>query len=309
MSCGMLFNQFPPFCSPARRMLPPHAPTLPPHLLRHLDGRALSTPLLDPLIRAASASAPHRAFSLFLLLLRSALRPSHLTFPFFARAAARLAYPRLVLVVHAQPLRRGLLPADLHVANLLVHMYDACALPGLARRLFDEIPRPNLCRDLPAARQVFAQMPQQVVVSWSAMIDGCVKCGEHREALAVFEMMEVSAARHRVRANDVTMVSVPGTCTHIGDLARGKQMHRYLEERGFLLNLRLATSLVDMYVKCGAIGEALEVFQDVPVESIDVLIWNAVIGGLAVHGMSRESVSKRWSMLGLYWMRSHTFVC
>ncbi|KAF0932624.1 hypothetical protein E2562_010494 [Oryza meyeriana var. granulata] len=77
---------------------------------------------------------------------------------------------------------------------------------------------------------------------------------------------------------------------HMGDLARGKQMHRYLEERGFLLNLRLATSLVDMYAKCGVIGEALEVFQDVPAETTEVLIWNAVIGGLAVHGMSRESV-------------------
>uniref|UniRef100_A0A0E0BB11 Pentatricopeptide n=1 Tax=Oryza glumipatula TaxID=40148 RepID=A0A0E0BB11_9ORYZ len=284
---------------------PPHSPPLPPHLLRHLDGRALSTPLLDPLIRAASASAsaPHHAFSLFLLLLRSALRPSHLTFPFLARAAARLASPRLARAVHAQPLRRGLLLQDLHVSNSLVHMYAACALPGLARRLFDEIPRPNhvswnalldgyaKCRDLPAARRVFARMPQRDVVSWSAMIDGCVKCGEHREALAVFEMMEATAARHDgVRANDVTMVSVLGACAHLGDLVRGRKMHRYLEEHGFPLNIRLATSLVDMYAKCGAIVEALEVFHAVPVESTDVLIWNAVIGGLAVHGMSRESL-------------------
>ncbi|EAZ16226.1 hypothetical protein OsJ_31678 [Oryza sativa Japonica Group] len=182
-------------------------------------------------------------------------------------------------------------------------MYAACALPGLARRLFDEIPRPNhvswnalldgyaKCRDLPAARRVFARMPQRDVVSWSAMIDGCVKCGEHREALAVFEMMEATAARHDgVRANDVTMVSVLGACAHLGDLVRGRKMHRYLEEHGFPLNIRLATSLVDMYAKCGAIVEALEVFQAVPVENTDVLIWNAVIGGLAVHGMSRESL-------------------
>uniref|UniRef100_A0A0D9XK41 Pentacotripeptide-repeat region of PRORP domain-containing protein n=1 Tax=Leersia perrieri TaxID=77586 RepID=A0A0D9XK41_9ORYZ len=284
--------------------MPPHVPPLPPHLLRHLDGRSLSTPLLDPLIRAASASAstPHHAFSLFLLLLRSSLRPSHFTFPFLARAAARLASPRLAAAVHAHPFRRGFLPEDLHVANSLVHMYAACALPGLARQLFDEIPRPNLvswnalldgyakCRDLSAARSVFERMPRRDVVSWSAMIDGCVKCGEHREALAVFEMMEASVAHHGVRANDVTIVSVLGACAHLGDLVRGRQMHQYLEEHGFPLNLRLATSLVDMYAKCGAISEALEVFQAVPVESTDVLIWNAVIGGLAVHGMSRESV-------------------
>ncbi|KAG8088502.1 hypothetical protein GUJ93_ZPchr0010g10219 [Zizania palustris] len=276
---------------------------LPPHL-SYLDGRALSTSLLDPLIRATSVSAStsHHSFSLFILLLRSALRPSHLTFPFLARAAARLASPRLALALHGHPLRRGLLPVDIHVSNSLVHMYAACALPALARRLFDEIPRPNFvswnalldgyakCRNLPAARRVFEQMPQRDVLSWSAMIDGCVKCGEHREALAVFEMMEATAARHGVRANDVTVVSVLGACAHLGDLVRGRQMHLYLQEHGFPLNLRLSTSLVDMYAKCGAIKEALEVFRAVPVGSFDVLIWNAMIGGLAVHGMSRESL-------------------
>ncbi|PWZ53601.1 Pentatricopeptide repeat-containing protein [Zea mays] len=189
-------------------------------------------------------------------------------------------------------------------------MYAACALPDHANRVFDEIPRPNLvswnalldgyakCRDLTAARKVFARMPQRDVVSWSAMIDGCVKCGEHREALALFEMMENAAARSAeeedggggARANDVTMVSVLGACAQLGDLERGRRAHRCLRERGFALNLRLATSLVDMYAKCGAISEAMDVFWSVPVESTDVLIWNAVIGGLAVHGMATKSV-------------------
>jgi pentatricopeptide repeat protein len=139
-------------------------------------------------------------------------------------------------------------------------------------------------------------MPQRDVVSWSAMIDGCLKCGEHRVALALFEMMENTAARSvedggsGARANDVTMVSVLGACANLGDLERGRRVHRCLRERGFPLNLKLATSLVDMYAKCGAIREALDVFWAVPVESTDVLIWNAVIGGLAVHGMATESV-------------------
>jgi pentatricopeptide repeat protein len=291
---------------------PPSPPPLPPHLLRHLNGRTLTTELLDPLIRSTSSSpSPSLSFSLFILLLRSALRPSHLTFPFLARAAARLCSAPLAAALHAHPLRLGLLPADPHVANSLVHAYAACALPDRARRVFDEIPRPNLvswnalldgyakCRDLPAARQVFSRMPRRDVVSWSAMIDGCVKCGEHREALAMFEMMENAAAAAAaedqeggggVRANAVTMLSVLGACAHLGDLERGRRVHRYLSERGFQLSLQLATSLVDMYAKCGAIREALGVFRAVPVESTDVLIWNAMIGGLAVHGMSTESL-------------------
>ncbi|KAK3153818.1 hypothetical protein QOZ80_2BG0181650 [Eleusine coracana subsp. coracana] len=284
--------------------MPPPPPPLTPHLVGHLRGRALTTPLLDPLIRSTSSSAnPALSFSLFLLLLRAALRPSHLTFPFLARAAARLACPSLATALHAHPLRMGLLPADLHIANSLVHMYAACALSDHARRVFDEIPWPNIvswnalldgyakCRDLPAARRVFERMPRWNVVFWSAMIDGCVKCGEHREALAVFKMMEDAAAGgDGVRANYVTMVSVLGACAHLGDLEWGRWVHRCLRNRGFPMNLKLATSLVDMYAKCGAIQEALEVFRAMPVESTDVLIWNAVIGGLVVHGRGAESL-------------------
>ncbi|GJN20739.1 hypothetical protein PR202_gb08152 [Eleusine coracana subsp. coracana] len=70
--------------------MPPPPPPLTPHLVGHLRGRALTTPLLDPLIRSTSSSAnPALSFSLFLLLLRAALRPSHLTFPFLARAPPR----------------------------------------------------------------------------------------------------------------------------------------------------------------------------------------------------------------------------
>ncbi|KAL5225283.1 hypothetical protein ABZP36_011922 [Zizania latifolia] len=65
----------------------------------------------------------------------------------------------------------------------------------------------------------------------------------HREPLAVFEMIEAAAARHGVRANDVTVVSVLGACAHLGDVVWRRRMHQYLKERGFPLNFRLATSL------------------------------------------------------------------
>lgn len=63
------------------------------------------------------------------------------------------------------------------------------------------------------------------VVSWSVTIDGCVKCGEHREALVLFEMMEnaastameeegggLGAGGEAVRANSVIMAIVLGAC-------------------------------------------------------------------------------------------------
>lgn len=78
-------------------------------------------------------------------------------------------------------------------------------------------------------------------------------------------------------------------------------MHRYLEDNGLTLSLPVATSLVDMYAKCGSIEEAMRVFRMVPASRTDVLIWNSVIGGLAMHGMCKEALSmfREMESLGL----------
>ncbi|KAL6196141.1 hypothetical protein ACLB2K_031756 [Fragaria x ananassa] len=141
-----------------------------------------------------------------------------------------------------------------------------------ARKVFDEIATKNSvswnsmldgyakCGDVASAREVFEMMPERDIVSWSSLIDGYVKDGEYGEALRVFERMRVMGPK----ANEVTMVSVMCACAHL--------------------------ALVNMYAKCGAIDEALSVFRGVSLKQSDVLIWNAMIGGLATHGLVRQSL-------------------
>lgn len=143
------------------------------------------------------------------------------------------------------------------------------------------------CGDLKSAREVFDRAPDRNIVSWSSMIDGCVRGGEYREALEVFERMKLA---RQTKANEVTMVSVVGACAHLGALEQGRSVHQYIVENKLPLNLVLLTSLVDMYAKCGAIEEALGVFSAVPKDRTDVLLWNAIIGGLARHGHVQESL-------------------
>ncbi|GJY47036.1 pentatricopeptide repeat-containing protein [Tanacetum coccineum] len=142
------------------------------------------------------------------------------------------------------------------------------------------------CREVELAREVFWVMPEKDVVSWSCMVDGCVKCGEYGEALEVFKEM----CEKGVEANEVTMVSVLGACAHLGALEQGFLMHKYIVEKRIGFTLVLRTSLVDMYAKCGAIDDALVVFREACKKETDVLIWNAMIGGLATHGFFRESL-------------------
>ncbi|KAF8033970.1 hypothetical protein BT93_C0297 [Corymbia citriodora subsp. variegata] len=177
-------------------------------------------------------------------------------------------------------------------------MYGSCGDIASARKVFDGMTNRNSvswnsmldgyakCGDMDSARVLFDSMPERDVVSWSSLIDGYVKSGEHSEALALFDRMRYVGPK----ANEVTMVSILCACAHLGALEKGKIMHRYLVENQLPMTLVLQTALLDMYAKCGAIDEALAVFDRVPVNKTDVLIWNAIIGGLATHGFAENAL-------------------
>ncbi|XP_024994723.1 pentatricopeptide repeat-containing protein At5g08305-like [Cynara cardunculus var. scolymus] len=240
---------------------------------------------------------PNKSMSVFVDMLRMGVTPDHLTYPFLAKAASHVRDVRLGLSIHGRVVRDGY-EADRFVKNSLIHFAGSFKDVWYARKLFDEMPNRNLvswnsmldcyvkCKEVLLAREVFDSMPDRDVVSWSSMIDGYVKCSEHSEALAIFQKMQGSS----INANEVTMVSVLGACAHLGALDQGIMMHRYIIDKKISLTLALRTSLVDMYAKCGAIEAALAVFHGVPRKQTDVLIWNAVIGGLATHGFVHESL-------------------
>nr|XP_043607706.1 pentatricopeptide repeat-containing protein At5g08305-like [Erigeron canadensis] len=252
----------------------------------------------NTIIRAFSnAQNPNKSISIFNDMLRKGLTPDHLTYPFVTKAASRLQEVRLGLSIHGRVMKDGF-EADRFVKNSLIHFAGSFKYVGYARKVFDEMTNKNLiswnsmlgcyvkCREVVLAREVFDSMAERNVVSWSSMIDGYVKCGEYSEALDVFGKMK----RSGVDANEVTMVSVLGACAHLGALEQGVKMHSYIVEKKISLTLVLRTSLVDMYAKCGAIKEALTVFCEASMKHTDVLIWNAMIGGLATHGLVQESL-------------------
>ncbi|WCJ40065.1 Pentatricopeptide repeat (PPR) superfamily protein [Euphorbia peplus] len=230
-------------------------------------------------------------------MLRSGVSPDYLTFPFLARASARLFNPHLGMSIHSHIAKFGF-ESDLFISNSLIHMYASFRDIFNARKVFDEMPIKNLvswnsmvdgyakCGYMVYARQVFDSMPEKDVLSWSSLIDGYVKNVSYGDAMEVFEDMRILGPR----PNEVTLVSVLCACAHLGSLDKGRMMHQFVIDNNLPLTIMLRTSLVDMYAKCGAIHEALNVFRGMPKETGDVLIWNAMIGGLANHGLIRETL-------------------
>ncbi|OAY33050.1 pentatricopeptide repeat-containing protein At5g08305 [Manihot esculenta] len=269
---------------------------------------SLSNPTIfnwNTVIRGYSKSKnPNKSVSVFIKMLRVGILPDYLTFPFLAKASARLLNRELGMAFHAHITKAGY-ASDRFVSNSLIHMYASFGEILHARKVFDGILMKNSvswnsmidgyakCGDMGLACELFDSMPQRDVLSWSCLIDGYVKSGACGDALAVFEKMRVLGPN----PNEVTMVSVLCACAHLGALDKGRTMHRYVIDNGLPLTLVLRTSLVDMYAKCGAIQEAFNVFRGVSKEPGDVLIWNAMIGGLATHGLVKESLDLFTEML------------
>ncbi|KAL2335482.1 hypothetical protein Fmac_016695 [Flemingia macrophylla] len=93
----------------------------------------------------------------------------------------------------------------------------------------------------------------------------------------------------RFGLNNVTLCSVLSACSQSGDVSVGRWVHSYaVKAVGLDMGLVVGTSLVDMYAKCGRIRAALMVFRHMPRRN--VVAWNAMLGGLAMHGMGKVVV-------------------
>ncbi|KAM7259923.1 hypothetical protein ACFE04_015664 [Oxalis oulophora] len=240
---------------------------------------------------------PNKAISVFVKMLSLGVSPDYLIYPFVLKASASCLNIKHGVMLHCHILRTGY-ESDRFIANSLIHIYASCSDIRSARQVFDILPMKNLvswnsmldgyakCGDMNMARQVFDSMLERDVVTWSSLIDGYVKSGGYGEAMGVFRKMRKVGPK----ANEVTMVSVLCACAHLGALDQGRAMHNYMIDNELPLTLVLRTSLIDMYAKCGAINDALTMFRGVLKEKTDVLIWNAIIGGLATHGLVRESL-------------------
>ncbi|XP_068644581.1 putative pentatricopeptide repeat-containing protein At3g08820 [Aristolochia californica] len=190
--------------------------------------------------------------------------PDNFTFPFALKASARLFDFTLGIKIHNHVVKLGF-ELDVFVQTSLVCMYAKCGRLYEAQKLFDEMSIRN-------------------AVSWTAIITGCIEHGKFEEAVGLFrKMLEMDT-----RPDAFTLVRVLTACAHLGDAKSGEWIHRYIEQKGIEDNLFVATSLVDMYTKCGRMEEARKVFDQM--REKDVVTWSAMIGGYSSNGHPKEAL-------------------
>ncbi|XP_011625296.1 putative pentatricopeptide repeat-containing protein At5g37570 [Amborella trichopoda] len=135
------------------------------------------------------------------------------------------------------------------------------------------------------AREVFDSMGSRDLGSWGAMIAGYAQNWCCEEAIELFYKM-----RNRgVRANEIAMVGVVSAASKIGKPEVSDSVSEYLEVFGIELTVFLANALIHMYMKCGVMEKAKNVFDEMG-ESRDIISYSTMIAGLADHGHGFEAL-------------------
>ncbi|XP_057818466.2 putative pentatricopeptide repeat-containing protein At3g23330 [Cryptomeria japonica] len=151
------------------------------------------------------------------------------------------------------------------------------------------------CGSIDKANELFEQMPQKDVVSWTAIIAGYAQNGLVEKALETFKKMHLAG----VKSDSTNFVSILPACAKMGALNQGIDIHQRVVESGLLSDVQVASALVDMYFKCGSIDKACELFEKMPQR--DVCSWNVMIAGYALNSFVEKALEtfKKMQMTGV----------
>ncbi|KAJ7515252.1 hypothetical protein O6H91_22G007900 [Diphasiastrum complanatum] len=205
------------------------------------------------------------AINLFQQMQETGLAPDKVLFVLLLKACARLAALEQGRQLHSHIIKRGF-QSDVIVGSTLVNMYAKCGCTEDARELFDN-------------------MSERDVVSWTAMIAGYAQNGLGKEALALYEQMK----QEGMQPNNVTFVLLLKACASLAALEQGKQLHSEIIKSGFQSDVVVGNTLVDMYAKCGCTEDARELFDNM--SERNVVSWNAMIAGYAQNGLGKEALA------------------
>ncbi|KAK9287215.1 hypothetical protein L1049_015628 [Liquidambar formosana] len=140
--------------------------------------------------------------------------------------------------------------------------------------------------DMEDAKELFDEMCDRDVISWSVMIGGYVQNDEAQFALSLFRVMVSEAG---IEPDGVTIVSVLKACSNLGDISMGRLVHRFVICRGFYYDLFVGNALVDMYCKCNDVDSAYEVFNEMPQRNN--VSWNSLFSGFVRNERHSEVLS------------------
>lgn len=176
--------------------------------------------------------------------------------------------------IHADIIKFGFLP-ETQLYNHLLNMYSKSL-------------------DLVSSHQLFDEMPQKNLVSFSTLLSGYSQSDTPQAALQLVPLVHNQA----LLFNQFVFSSLILSCSKLKRVKEGKQIHAQLIVSGFESDPIVTTTLMDMYSKIGDINHAVSVFYSC--SDRDSVMYNSMVSKYVNFEFHEEAVElfldARWDI-------------
>lgn len=216
----------------------------------------------------------NKAISFFTQLRGKGLLPNDVTVISLLSACSSPSAVHQGRQVHSYIIKMGF-GFYIPVSNTLLTMYAKCSVLCDAFKVFEDI------RNTADS------------VSWNAITTACMQHNQPGEVFRLMKLMLIS----QLKPDHVTLSNAVAACAEIASEEVGNQVHCFSSKNGLVLNVSVINSLIDMYTKCGSLGNAQKLFD--LMENPDVVSWSSLIVGYAQFGYGQEAIQLFIMMRGL----------
>ncbi|EFJ27933.1 hypothetical protein SELMODRAFT_94945 [Selaginella moellendorffii] len=141
------------------------------------------------------------------------------------------------------------------------------------------------CHDVDTARSVFDGIEGKDIVTWNVMITGFVRNGHGREAVRLYQKMDLppDSLTMGIMPDELTFLSVLFACSHGGSIQQGLDLFLSAGvDYGIATNTKHYVCVVDILGRVGRLEEAQEVLNRMPFQANDVA-WMTLLGACRIH--------------------------
>ncbi|CAM8981650.1 unnamed protein product [Rhodiola kirilowii] len=247
-----------------------------------------------------------KALEMFRNMQSAGMELDEFTFTSILSACTNVGLLQHGKAVHAHVLRTKMKPTpdfEQSVNNSLLTFYWRAGKVDQAHHVFESMPRRDLVSwnavlseyvkagRIDEAKTCFMMMPQKCGLSWTVMISGLAQSGYGEEGLKLFHQMKAEG----FEPCDYAFAGAIISCSALGALKHGQQLHSQLVRLGFDVSLSAGNSLITMYARCGVVEAAKCLFFSMPY--LDSVSWNAMIAALGQHGQGTAAIELYEQML------------